>query len=45
MEHTHRWMNRCRRILLRWDKKMRYYLGYLYLACADITYRQSGLLG
>jgi transposase len=44
VERTHRGMNRFRRILIRWDKKVRNYLGFLPLACAYITYRQSGLL-
>jgi putative transposase len=45
VERTHSWMNRCRRVLIRWDKKVRHYLGFLHLACAYITYRQSDLLG
>ena len=45
VERTHSWMNRFRRVLIRWDKKVRNYLGCLHLACAYITYRQSGLLG
>jgi putative transposase len=45
VERTHSWMNRFRRILIRWDKKVRNYLGFLHLACAYITYKQSGLLG
>jgi putative transposase len=45
VERTHRWMNRFRRVLVRWDKKVRNYLAFLHLACAYITYRQSGLLG
>ena len=45
VERTHSWMNRFRRILIRWDKKVRNYLGFLHLACALITYKQSGLLG
>jgi transposase len=45
VERTHRWMNRFRRLLVRWDKKVRNYLAFLHLACAYITYRQSGLLG
>jgi putative transposase len=45
VERTHRGMNRFRRILIRWDKKVRNYLGFLHLACALITYKQSGLLG
>jgi putative transposase len=38
-------MNRFRRVLIRWDKKVRNYLGFLHLVCAYITYRQAGLLG
>jgi putative transposase len=45
VERTHSWMNRFRRILIRWDKKVCNYLGFLHLACAYITYKQSGLLG
>jgi putative transposase len=45
VERTHRWMNRFRRLLVRWDKKVGNYLAFLHLACAYITYRQSGLLG
>jgi putative transposase len=45
VERTHRWMNRCRRLLVRWDKKVCNYLACLHLACADITDRRSGLLG
>jgi putative transposase len=45
VERTHSWMNRFRRLLGRWDKKGRNYLAFLHLACASITYRQSGLLG
>jgi len=45
VERTHSWMNRFRRVLIRWDKKVRNYVAFLHLACAYITYRQSGLLG
>jgi transposase len=45
VERTHSWMNRCRRVLIRWDKNVRNYLGFVHLACAYITYRQAGLLG
>jgi transposase len=44
VERTHSWMNRFRRVLIRWDKKVCNYLGFLHLACAYITYRQAGLL-
>jgi putative transposase len=45
VERTHSWMNRFRRVLIRWDKKVSNYLGFLHLVCAYITYRQAGLLG
>jgi len=45
VERTHSWMNRFRRVLIRWDKNVCNDLGFLHLACAYITYKQSGLLG
>jgi transposase len=45
VERTHSWMNRFRRLLIRWDKKAQNYLAFLHLACAYITYKQAGLLG
>jgi len=45
VERTHSWMNRFRRILIRWEKKPANYLGLLHLVCALITYRAAGLLG
>ena len=45
VERTHSWMNRFRRILIRWEKKPENYLGLLHLVCAFITYRAAGLLG
>jgi putative transposase len=45
VERTHSWMNRFRRVLIRWDKKTCHYMAFLHLACAYITYRQAGLLG
>jgi putative transposase len=45
VERTHSWMNRFRRILTRWEKKIENYLGLLHLVCAMITYRATGLLG
>ena len=44
VERTHSWMNRFRRILTRWEKKLENYLGFLHLTCALITYRAAGLL-
>lgn len=45
VERTHSWMNRFRRILIRWEKKAENYLGLLHLVCAIITYRSAGVLG
>lgn len=45
VERTHSWMNRFRRILIRWEKKPENYLGLLHLVGALITYRAAGLLG
>jgi len=45
VERTHSWMNRFRRILIRWEKKPENYLGLLHFVCAFITFRCSGLFG
>lgn len=34
VERTHSWMNRYRRLLVRWEKKESNYLGFIQLACA-----------
>lgn len=43
VERTHSWMNRFRRLLIRWEKRIENYVGMLHFACAWITYRRSGL--
>ena len=43
VERTHSWMNRFRRILIRWEKKPENYFGLLHLVCAIITIRCAGL--
>lgn len=43
-ERTHSWMNRYRRILIRWEKKPENYFGMLHLTLAMITFQASGLL-
>lgn len=43
VERTHSWMNRFRRILIRWEKKPENYLGLLHLTLACIAYQASGL--
>jgi putative transposase len=45
VERTHSWMNRFRRILIRWEKQPENYLGLLHLVCAFITYRAALLPG
>jgi putative transposase len=44
VERTHSWMNRFRRILIRWEKLAKTYLAFLHIACAIITWRATGLL-
>jgi putative transposase len=45
VERTHSWMNRFRRILIRWDKQAANYLAFLHFACALIAFRAAGLFG
>jgi len=45
VERTHSWMNRFRRLLVRWDKKPKHYLAFLHFACALIAFRAAGLFG
>lgn len=45
VERTHSWMNRFRRILTRWEKKVENYLALLHLVCAVITYHCAGSFG
>lgn len=45
VERTTSWMNRFRRLLIRWEKKEENYLAMLQFACAWITYRRTGIFG
>jgi transposase len=45
VERTHSWLNRFRRILIRWDKKPEAYLAFLHFACALIAFRAAGSFG
>ena len=45
VERTHSWLNRFRRILVRWEKRADTYVAMLHLACGIITWRAVGLLG
>ena len=42
VERTHSWMNRFRRILIRWEKKAENYIGMLHFVCGLITLRGVG---
>jgi putative transposase len=45
VERMHAWMNRFRRLLIRWEKKVENYLALLHFACAWITFRAAKLFG
>jgi hypothetical protein len=45
VERAHSWMNRFRRLLIRWDKKPANYLALLHFACGLIAFRAAGLFG
>jgi len=45
VERTHSWLNRFRRLLIRWEKKVENYLAMLHFACAWICFRAAGLFG
>lgn len=44
-ERTHSWMNRFRRILIRWEKKIDNYLAFLHLCCASIVWKHCEVFG
>ena len=45
VERAHSWMNRFRRILIRWEKKPENYIAFLHFACALIAFRAAELFG
>ena len=45
VEAAHSWTNRARRLLVRWEKKVQNYLGFVHLQFAYITLHRAGLLG
>ena len=45
VERTHSWMNRFRRLLIRWEKKEDNYVAILHLVCAWITYKRGRVFG
>ena len=44
VERTHSWMNRFRRILVRWEKLPETFIAMLHLTCGIITWRATDLL-
>jgi transposase len=45
VERAHSWMNRFRRILVRWEKRADTYVAMLHFACSVLTWKACGLLG
>ena len=45
VERSHGWLNRFRRIFIRWEKRADTYIAMLHLALGIITWRSTGLLG
>lgn len=45
IERTHSWINRFRRLLIRWEKKVENYVAMLSLACAWICFRNARVFG
>jgi transposase len=44
VERTHGWMNRFRRILVRWEKLPETFMATVHFACGMIAWRAVGLL-
>lgn len=45
VERTHSWLNRSRRLLVRWEKKAENYLAFLHLACAQLIFNKVLVFG
>jgi transposase len=45
VERTHSWINRARRLLIRWEKKVVNFLGFMHLQFAIVAFRTAGVLG
>ena len=45
VERTHSWVNRARRLLIRWEKKVANYFGFSHLQFAIVALRTAGVLG
>lgn len=45
VERSHSWLNRFRRLLIRWEKRVDRYQAFLHFACAIIAWRAAGVFG
>lgn len=45
VERTHSWLNRFRRLLVRWEKRAETYLAMLHLACGLVVWRTNLQMG
>jgi len=45
VERTHAWLNRSRRLVVRWEKKTANYLAFLQLACAQLIFSKILVFG
>ena len=45
VERTHSWLNRARRLLIRWEKKVVNFLGFMHLQFAIVAFRTAEVLG
>ena len=45
VERSHSWLNRSRRLLVRWEKKVENYLAFLHLACAQLIFAKVAVFG
>jgi transposase len=45
VERTHSWINRYRRLLIRWEKKPDNYLAFLIFVCGIVAFRAAGVFG
>lgn len=45
VERKHSWLNRFRRLLIRWEKKVENYIAMLHFACAWIAFRAAKVFG
>src|SRR5258708_30707201 len=45
VERSHSWLNRSRRLLVRWEKKVENYLVFLHLPCAPLIFAKVLLFG